>query len=143
MRMDQPVDVLVIEDRRCGSETILDALRQQVDGICATAVESGEAALHFLANCAVLPKIVLLDTLLLKIDPFELLRRIRSAERTRSLPVFLMIDPKDQERKTSTPYVMVNGYIPRTAGTQILAERLTILRHLVGRNRKGLHNVFP
>lgn len=134
--MDQLVDVLVIDDRPSGSEAILDALREQVDGICITAATSGDTALQFLSSCSVLPKIVLLDTRLSETDPFELLRRIRSGERTKSLPVFLMTDPMDEERKASTPYVMINGYIPRTSDTGVLAQRLTILRHLVGRHPK-------
>ena len=106
-------------------------------------VASGSAALQFLRNCAVLPKVILLDTQLSDMCGFELLQRIRSDERTKSLPVFLLFDPTDRVRKAPVPYLMINGYIPRTADTQILAERLTIFRHLVGQHREGVNNVEP
>jgi two-component system cell cycle response regulator len=137
MRTEQPVDVLVIGDREGGRKAMLDALQRQVDSIRAISVPSSVEALRFLASCSVLPKVVLLDMGLADMDPFELLRRIRSVERTKSLPVFLMTDAMDRERKPLTPYVLINGYIPRTADTQ-LAKRLTILRHLVGQ-RSAAH----
>ena len=131
MQVEQAVDVLVIEDRTHLRELVLDAL-PEISGIRAKSIAPGDVTLKFLAECTILPKVVLLDSHLCGIDPFELLRRIRSTERTKSLPVFLMADSKDRQMETSTPYVMVNGLIPRTADRQILAARLTILQHLCG-----------
>ena len=49
----------------------------------------GEAALDLLENDP-LPALVLLDVMVPKIDGFELLRRIRSEPRTKSLPVIMV-----------------------------------------------------
>jgi len=49
----------------------------------------GEAALELLDNDP-LPALVLLDVMLPKIDGFELLRRIRADERTKTLPVAMV-----------------------------------------------------
>jgi PleD family two-component response regulator len=131
MRPEQPIDVLVIEEQRSGRDPMAGAL-EAVDGINTRSIACGNAALKLLDKCAVLPKIVLLDTHLSEGDPFELLGRIRSAERTRSLPVFLITDPAEPKREAPKTYVFVNGYIPRTANREILAKRLAVLRHLTG-----------
>jgi len=56
----------------------------------------GEAALEMLEKDP-LPGLVLLDVMLPKIDGFELLRRIRSKERTKTLPV-MMVTSFSRER---------------------------------------------
>jgi two-component system phosphate regulon response regulator PhoB len=56
----------------------------------------GEAALEMLEKHP-LPGLVLLDVMLPKIDGFEILRRIRSNERTKALPV-VMVTSFSRER---------------------------------------------
>jgi DNA-binding response OmpR family regulator len=56
----------------------------------------GEAALELLEKDP-LPGLVLLDVMLPKIDGFEILRRIRSKERTKTLPV-VMVTSFSRER---------------------------------------------
>ena len=59
------------------------------DGHQVEQVADGAAALEALQR-APLPHLVLLDVMLPKVDGFEVLRRMRADERTRSLPVVMV-----------------------------------------------------
>ena len=131
MNAPVPVDVLVVEDRALDPELILDALHDQANSIKIAVVNNGAAAQWFLANCTTPPKVVLLDMELPDMDGIELLRRIRSDERTKSLPVLMLTETMDQGRKTEARFLGVNGYIPKTTDARVLADHLTIFRHLI------------
>jgi len=133
MNLPTPVDVLVVEDPRHDPELTLVALRDQADGIKIAVVNSGTAAKRFLTNCVTLPKVMLLDMQLPDIDGIELLRRIRCDERMKSLPVLMLMEANNQERKAEARCLGVNGYLPKTTDVQILADHLTIFRHLIAK----------
>jgi CheY-like chemotaxis protein len=136
--MGVPVDVLVVENPQHDPELTLVALHDQADGIKIAVVNNGAAAQRFLANCVILPKVMLLDMQLPDMDGIELLRRIRCYERMKSLPVLMLMEASDQWRKTEALRLGVNGYLPKTTDVQILADHLTIFRHLIAGDRSGI-----
>jgi two-component system response regulator len=134
-----PVDVLVVEDPKHNPELTLFALNGHAD-IKSALVNDGTAAQQFLAHCSIPPKVILLDMQLPDMDGIELLRLIRSDERTKALPVFMLTKAADQKRKTEARGLGVNGYIPKTTEVQLLADHLTIFRHLIVRDRAKVKN---
>ena len=126
-----PVDVLVIADPQDSPEQTILALHDQAGRIKTAVVSDGNTAEHFLANCKVLPKVILLDMQLPDMDGIELLRRIRSSERTKSVPVLMLTDPGNRTRKIEARTLSVSGYIPKVVDGDVLADQFTIFRHLV------------
>ena len=58
-----------------------------------------------------LPQLILLDLDLHKVDGLEVLRRIRSDERTRWLPTVILTSSEDQQDLVEGYGLVVNGYV--------------------------------
>jgi len=70
-------------------------LKLELDGYTVTVAKDGEEGLE-LANQAP-PDIIFLDTRLPKMDGFAVLERLRSAERTREIPVIILSNYGERE----------------------------------------------
>lgn len=79
-------NILVVDDDPAVQRVLVQAL--ELEGHRVTTADDGEQALSAIA--AELPDIVVLDVMMPKIHGFEVLRRIREDERTRTLPVILL-----------------------------------------------------
>ena len=130
MSRNAAVRVLVVEDTRHDPEVTLTALHEQANDIKVAVVNDGNAAQRFLANCEIPPNVILLGMQLPDMEGIELLRYIRSNDRTKSLPVLMLIEPEDRTQKNRTFGLGVNGYIPHVGDATLLADHLTIFRHL-------------
>lgn len=103
--------ILLVEDDPNDAFLTLRALRKHHIGNHVVVVGDGAEALDFLfrknkyagRTPADLPQLVLLDLYLPKIDGMEVLRRIRSDERTRKLPVVILTGT-DEEQKSIEGY---------------------------------------
>jgi two-component system response regulator len=62
-------------------------------------------------DSAVMPQVILLDLDLPKIDGLEVLRRIRSDERTRRLPTVILTSSEDQQDLVEGYGLGANGYV--------------------------------
>jgi two-component system, OmpR family, phosphate regulon response regulator PhoB len=90
---DEEVSVLFIEDDPAVAE--MYKLKLELDGYTVTVAKDGEEGLQ-IANEAP-PDIVFLDTRLPKMDGFTVLERLRSAERTREIPVIILSNYGERE----------------------------------------------
>ncbi|MFB3924125.1 MAG: response regulator [Terriglobia bacterium] len=103
--------ILLVEDNPDDAVLALRALRKHNVANEVTHVTDGAAALEYLFGAEThashqslsLPDVVLLDLKLPKVDGFEVLRRIRSEERTKLLPVVILTSSKEEQD-------LVNGY---------------------------------
>jgi CheY-like chemotaxis protein len=114
-----PVEILLVEDNPNDVELTLHALQKHNLANHIHVVRDGEEALDFLfcrgayqsRNPSLTPKVILLDLKLPKVDGLEVLRQLRSNERTRVLPVVVMTSSR-QERDIVEGYKLgVNSYI--------------------------------
>ncbi len=90
---DEEISVLFIEDDPAVAE--MYKLKLELDGYTVTVAKDGEEGLQ-IANEAP-PDIVFLDTRLPKMDGFTVLERLRSAERTREIPVIILSNYGERE----------------------------------------------
>jgi CheY-like chemotaxis protein len=113
------VEVLLVEDNPSDAELTMRALRKRNLANKLFHAKDGAEALDFVfaqgpfAHRRVEngPKVVLLDLKLPKIDGLEVLRRIKSDERTRKIPVVVMTSSRE-DRDLATCYENgVNGYV--------------------------------
>ncbi len=112
------VDVLLVEDNPDDAELTLRALRKTNAADRLLHVDDGAKAIDFLFNDADsrLPRFILLDLKLPKIDGLEVLRRVKGDQRTRTIPVVILTSSKE-ERDVVTSYDLgVNSYIVKPVG---------------------------
>jgi two-component system, response regulator len=113
------VELLLVEDNPNDVELTLHTLRKHNLANRIHVVYDGEEALDFLfcrgayqnRDAGIPPKVILLDLKLPKVDGLEVLRQIRSDDRTRALPVVIMTSSR-QERDIVESYKLgINSYI--------------------------------
>ena len=113
------VEILIVEDTPQDLELTLRALKKanlsnriQVarDGAEALEFIFGEGA-HAGRNIADAPKVILLDLKLPKVDGIEVLRRIKTDARTKTIPVAVLTSSKEQNDVVESYRLGVNSYI--------------------------------
>ena len=113
------IDILLVEDNPHDAEMILETLSQQDISDRVQAISDGAAALDYLfgpkgclAKAAVhLPKLILLELKLPKVSGLEILKRIKSDERTRHIPVVVFTSSDELRDKTESYMRGANSYI--------------------------------
>ena len=110
--MSQPAvgaarSVLVVEDDRFLRRACEVSLRQR--GFTVLTAPDGEAALELIR--AELPGLVLLDLLMPRMSGLELLRCLRSEERTRALPVLVISNSSREEDVAELERLGITGYL--------------------------------
>lgn len=109
----EPRTVLLVEDNADDEQLTLRAMRQsEVPNIIRVARDGAEAVEHLFGPGAHrLPDLVLLDLKLPKVSGLEVLKRIRSEESTKSMPV-VVLTSSDEERDILETYRLgANSYI--------------------------------
>jgi two-component system response regulator len=118
---DIAVDILLVEDSQDDIDLTLHTLRRENLANHIFVVRDGEEALDFLfcsgpyagRNPADMPKLVLLDLKLPKVDGMEVLRRLRADPRTKVLPVVIMTSSKEERDVANSYHLGVNSYIQK------------------------------
>src|SRR6516165_3097886 len=111
MTSTQEIDILLVEDNPNDAELTLRALKKSDIGARLAIARDGAEALEYLLGDRPRPKVVFLDLKLPKIDGIEVLRRVRSEERTRCLPI-VVLTSSQEERDINECYKLgVNSYV--------------------------------
>jgi len=113
------VEILIVEDTAEDLELALRALRKSNLANRIQVARDGEEALDFLFCQGVFasraiedkPRVILLDLKLPKIDGFEVLQRIKTDPRTKSIPVVVLTSSKEQRDVIESYNLGVNSYI--------------------------------
>lgn len=128
---DQVVDLLLVEDNAQDEELTLQALEEAKITNPIHVVRDGADALHFLfctgpyahRRSADRPQVILLDLGLPKISGLEVLRRIKSDTRTRSIPVVVLTASRhDRDVVLASKQLGTEAYIMKPVGFQNLSE---------------------
>jgi len=90
---EEDVRVLFIEDDPAVAE--MYKLKLELDGYLVTVAKDGEEGLKVATDSP--PDIIFLDTRLPKMDGFAVLERLRSADRTREVPVIILSNYGERE----------------------------------------------
>jgi len=115
------VDILLVDDSQEDVDLTLHALRAENLANSFFVARDGEEALEFLfctgphagRSFDHPPKLVLLDLKLPKIDGMQVLKRVKSDERTRIIPVVLMTSSKEERDLVSGYNLGANSYIQK------------------------------
>jgi len=113
------VEVLLVEDNLRDAELTIRALKKHNLANQLFHVEDGAAALDFLfgrgkfegRRTDTSPKVVLLDLKLPKVDGLEVLRIMKSNERTRTIPVVVVTSSAEDPDMKTAYGLGVNSYV--------------------------------
>ena len=128
----ETVDILLVEDNPTDAELTLRALRKGNLANNIVWVKDGAEALDFLFRDGsyagrpdINPKLILLDLKLPKIDGIEVLKRIKSNERMRAIPV-VMVTSSAEGRDVLESYKLgVNSYVVKPVEFEKFSETVS------------------
>jgi CheY-like chemotaxis protein len=113
------VEILLVEDNPNDAELALRSLKKHNLANKILWVKDGAEALEFLFHTGAyadrtsnnIPKLVLLDLKLPKIDGLEVLRRVKSDEKKRIIPVVVLTSSQEEQDRVNSYKLGVNSYI--------------------------------
>jgi two-component system response regulator len=106
------VDILLVEDNPDDAGLTIRSLKKHNLANKLLHLEDGQEAINFLFNDErELPRLILLDLKMPKVDGLEVLRRLKSDERRRVIPVVVLTSSKEERDIVESYKVGVNAYI--------------------------------
>lgn len=119
MTTDNQLTILLVEDNPNDAELTLRALRQRHVTNHVVWVKDGAEALDYLLGPAapdILPKVILLDLKMPKVDGLEVLRRLRGDERTKLIPVVVLTSSHEEADIVKSYQLGANSFIVKPVG---------------------------
>lgn len=128
----ETVEILLVEDNPTDAELTLRALRKGNLANHITWVKDGEEALDFIFRSGNYtqrpsenPKLILLDIKLPKVDGIEVLKRIKSDDRTRIIPVVMVTSSAEGRDITESYKLGVNSYVVKPVDFEQFSDTLS------------------
>ncbi|MDO8310730.1 MAG: response regulator [Sideroxyarcus sp.] len=128
------VDILLVEDNPTDAELTLRELKKNNLTNNVEWVKDGAAALDFLfhrgdyaARRNSLPRVVLLDLRLPKVDGLEVLKQMRANEHTRLIPVVVMTSSKEERDIVASYRLGANSFVSKPVGFEEFAKTVADL----------------
>lgn len=133
MSENEIVEILLVEDNDEDANLTMRSLKKQNLANKVKRVYDGAEALDFLfakgeysdRNIKVKPRLVLLDLKMPKLNGIEVLKAIRSDERTSNIPVVVMTSSSEERDVTESYNYGVNSYIVKPVDFPKFAEAVT------------------
>ena len=124
------IEILIVEDTPQDLDLALRALRKSNVTNRIHVARDGEEAMEFIfcegkyseRKIENGPKVILLDLKLPKIDGLEILQRIKSDLRTKSIPVVVLTSSKEQNDVVESYNLGVNSYIVKPVNFEQFSE---------------------
>jgi two-component system response regulator len=123
------VQILLAEDNPLDAELAMTALRSAQLASSITWVKDGEEALDYFfcrgryaERPDVLPRLVLLDLKMPKVDGIEVLRAVKSDERLKHIPIVMMTSSQEESDIAETYKLGVNSYIVKPLDLDTLID---------------------
>jgi CheY-like chemotaxis protein len=135
MNNENGVEVLLVEDNPRDGELALRALKKRNLANHLVWVKDGAEALEYLFGASSegqrainhVPKVILLDLKLPKVDGLEVLRRLKSDERTRHIPVVVLTSSREEQDIVESYRLGVNSYIVKPVEFENFSEAVAQL----------------
>src|ERR1043166_2672972 len=130
-------DILLVEDDAADAAFALRALEQCGFGRRAAHVTDGLEALDYIAGTGIfarsrpgsLPKLILLDLGLKKLSGLNVLRHLKSDERTRSIPIVVLTGSMVTIELAESYKLGVNSYVIKPTDARKFRELITQIGH--------------
>lgn len=114
-----PIEILLVEDNPNDVELTLIALRENKLTNRVEVLRDGAEALEFIfctgayshRDIENVPRVILLDLKLPKVDGLEVLKQLKSDHRTRTIPVVVLTSSREERDIVESYQLGVNSYI--------------------------------
>ncbi len=135
MNGEKIIEILLVEDNPRDAELMIRALKKRNLANNLIHVEDGSAALDFLFNRgqyaqrtdAALPKIVLLDLKLPKLNGLEVLREIRANANTHNIPVVIVTSSAEDPDIKRAYELGANSYVVKPVNFDAFSDVMSNL----------------
>ena len=125
----EQVEILLIEDSDLDAELTIRALKNGALANKLLRVRDGQEALDFIFRQGEfenredsIPRLVLLDLKMPRVDGMEVLKAIKASERTRRIPVVVMTSSQEEKDIAQTYDLGVNSYVVKPVDFAALTE---------------------
>lgn len=127
------VEILLVEDNINDAELTIRELKKNNLANSLVHVKDGEEALEFIfatgrfagnRNISSMPKVVLLDIQMPKVNGIEVLQKIKSDDRTKMIPVVMLTSSKEDPDIQKCYKLGANSYIVKPVNFIGLAEAI-------------------
>jgi len=133
MTEQHQVEILLVEDNPTDAELTLRAFKARNFANQVFVARDGAEALDFffgdgshpLRDIGVVPKVVLLDLKLPKVDGLEVLRRLKADERTRTIPVVILTSSREEPDIAAAYRLGANSYIVKPVDFEAFARAVS------------------
>jgi two-component system response regulator len=130
MTTDNGVEILLVEDNPHDAELTMRALKKRHLANHLVWVKDGAEALDYLFGVSTdapsarahLPKVILLDLKLPKVEGLDVLRRIKSDEQTKAIPVVVLTSSREERDMVQSYQLGVNSYIVKPVDFENFSE---------------------
>jgi len=127
------VEILLVEDNPTDAELTLRAFKARNFANQVFVARDGAEALDFffgdgshpLRDIGVVPKVVLLDLKLPKVDGLEVLRRLKADEHTRTIPVVILTSSREEPDIAAAYRLGANSYIVKPVDFEAFARAVS------------------
>ena len=110
--MGNAAEILLVEDNPNDAELAIRALKKNNLANNLVHLEDGQEALDYLYNeTNEMPKLILMDVKMPRVDGIEVLRRLKSDEKKKIIPVVLLTSSKEDKDIIEAYNLGVNAYI--------------------------------
>jgi two-component system response regulator len=125
----EQVEILLVEDNALDAELTTRALKSGGLANKLLWVRDGQEALDFLFRTGdyagredTVPRLVLLDLKMPKVDGLEVLKAVKANEKTKRIPVVVMTSSQEERDVAQTYDMGVNSYVVKPVDFNALAE---------------------
>ena len=131
----EPIRILLVEDNPSDAEMTMRALRKNKIANKIVHLKDGAEALDFIfatgeykgRNMGNKPKVILLDLKMPKVDGIEVLRKVKSDERTKTIPIVILTSSKEDPDIRKCYELGVNSYIVKPVGFENFTKTVSEL----------------
>nr|WP_294904143.1 response regulator [uncultured Lacibacter sp.] len=128
--MLQEVEILLVEDNMADAELTIRALNKAKIANSILHLKDGAEAIDYLFGKGVyadrdltkLPRVILLDIKMPKVDGIEVLRQLKASEHTKVIPVVIMTSSSEERDIVSSYELGVNSYVVKPVGFEDFAK---------------------
>ena len=133
MNAQHEVEILLVEDDPNDVELTLRALKDRNFVNQVFVARDGAEALDFFFGdrkhrwheIGIVPRVILLDLKLPKVDGLEVLRRLKGDERTRALPVVILTSSREEPDIAAAYRLGANSYIVKPVDFEAFARAVS------------------